>query len=137
MSSGRKLTLLAVFVPLLTGAAGSLDVVGRWRASFDTQIGVQKYVFTFQVDGDKVTGKAAYEREQGKGEADLVDVKLSGDEISFVEPLQFDDQEIRITYAGRISGDEMRLTRQVGEFATEALVARRIREPAEKPPAAS
>ena len=84
------------------------------------------------------------QREPGKGGVDLEEVRVSGDQISFVEPLRFDDQEIRITYTGRISGDEMKLTRQVGEFATEEFVAKRVKEgaatpapgkPADAPPA--
>jgi len=77
------------------------------------------------------------QREPGKGGVDLEEVRVSGDQISFVEPLRFDDQEIRITYTGRISGDEMKLTRQVGDFATEELVARRVKEPAPPPAAAN
>ena len=52
-------------------------------------------------------------------------MKVSGDDISFIEPLKFEDQEISITYKGTVAGDEMKLTRQVGDFATEELVAKR------------
>jgi len=48
-------SVLAGLLPVLAGAA---DITGQWRAEFDTQIGVQNYVFTFQTDGDKLTGKA-------------------------------------------------------------------------------
>ena len=68
---------------------------------------------------------------------DSKDVKVSGDDISFAEPLNFDGQEIRIDYKGKVSGDEMKLTRQVGDFATEELVAKRVKEPAIKLPAGS
>jgi hypothetical protein len=48
--------------------------------------------------------------------------------VSFVEMLKFQDMEIRITYTGKIaSSDEIRFTRQVGDFATEELVAKRAR----------
>ncbi len=136
----RKLMTLAAFALAVSGPARAADLAGKWHAEFDTQIGVQKYTYEFKVDGDKITGKAAYERENGKGEVQLKDVKLSGDEVSFTEPLQFDDQEISITYSGKIAGDEMKLTRQVGDFATEELVAKHVTEtsapapkPAEKP----
>ncbi len=118
---------LALALPL---AARAADVAGKWHAEFDTQIGLQKYTFEFTVKGDTVTGKAAYERENGSGEVQLRDVKVQGDSISFVEPLKFDDQEISITYQGTVKGDEMKLTRQVGDFATEELVAKRVTAPA-------
>lgn len=131
--SCRKMMILAAFALAPLGTLFAADVAGKWKAEFDTQIGVQKYVYEFKVDGDKITGRAAYEREQGRGEVDLREIKLSGDDISFMEPLSFDGQEVRIEYKGKVTGDEMKLTRNVGEFATEELVAKRVKEPAPPP----
>ena len=135
MKRSRNLMILAAFAPALLAPLRAADVAGKWHAEFDTQIGMQKYTYEFKVDGDKVTGTAAFERETGKGEVALRDIKLDGDKISFVEPLQLDEGEINITYTGTVAGDEMKLTRQVGEFATEELVARRVKAPAAAPPA--
>jgi len=136
MMRPRNLMILAAFAPALLAPVGAAELAGRWHAEFDTQIGTQKYTYTFKVDGAQLTGTAAFERETGNGEVALKDIKLEGDKISFVEPLKFDDQEISITYAGTITGDEMKLTRQVGDIATEELVARRVMEPpAAAPPA--
>ena len=135
--SSRKMMILAAFSAALLGPARAADLAGKWHAEFDTVIGLQKYTFEFKVAGDQITGRAAFEREQGKGEVELKDVKVSGNDISFTEPLKFEDQEIAITYKGTVSGDEMKLTRQVGDFATEELVARRVKEPAAKPAAGS
>lgn len=128
----RKM-MMAAFTLALLSPAYAADVAGKWKAEFDTQIGIQKYTYEFKVDGDKVTGKAAFDREQAKGAVDLKDVKVSGNDISFAEPLKFEDQEISITYKGTVSGDEMKLTRQVGDFATEELVAKRVKETAGQP----
>ena len=133
MMTYRKMMMLAAFTPALLGLASAADVAGRWKAEFDTQIGLQKYVYEFKADGDQLTGKATFEREQAKGEVVLKEIKVNGNDISFMEPLNFDGQEIRIDYKGKVSGDEMKLTRQVGDFATEELVAKRVKEPAEKP----
>jgi hypothetical protein len=135
MITYRKLMMLAVFTPALLSLSPAADVTGRWKAEFDTQIGLQKYVYDFKADGDKITGKATFEREEAKGEVTLQEVKVTGDDISFMESLNFDEQEIRIDYKGKVSGDEMKLTRQVGDFATEELVAKRVKEPTKKPPA--
>ena len=49
--------------------------------------------------------------------------------MKFVERLSFQGMEIVITYTGKItSADEIKFTRQVGEFATEELVAKRVKE---------
>jgi len=44
---------------MLVSLSRAVEIGGQWRAEFDTQIGLQKYVFTFQTDGSKVTKKAS------------------------------------------------------------------------------
>jgi hypothetical protein len=113
------------FACILT-AAGLLfaaDVSGKWTASFDTQIGVQNYTYDFKVDGEKLTGTA----KSQNGESPILEGKVIGDQISFAENLDFQGQQIHITYAGTISGDEIKLHRKVGEFAEEDLVAKRAK----------
>ena len=47
--------------------------------------------------------------------ADLhIDGKVEGDIVTFVEPLKIQDNEINITYTGKISGNEIKFTRKVG-----------------------
>jgi uncharacterized protein len=41
--------------------------------------------------------------------------------------MTYQGMDIRIEYSGKIAGDELKLTRKVGEFATEELVARRVK----------
>ncbi|MFB3786185.1 MAG: esterase [bacterium] len=104
-------------------------VGGAWKAEFETQIGLQKYTFTFKQDGGQVSGKAQSEIGGEKREVELRDVKMDGDKISFDEIIEFQGNELRITYKGTIVGDEIRFTRQVGDFATEELTARRVNSP--------
>jgi hypothetical protein len=117
------------------GVARAAELAGKWTAEFDTQIGVQKYVYEFKADGDKLTGKATYENSMGKGEVALRDVKVNGDDVGFVEPLNFDGNELLITYSGKLAGDAMKLTRQVGDFATEHIEVKRAAAAAAKPAA--
>lgn len=98
---------------------------GTWKAEFDTQIGRQKYTYTFADEGGKLTGKAQAEIGDSKHEPALNEVKMEGDKVSFVETLKFQENEIRITYSGTLSGDEMKLVREVGDFAKEDVVAKR------------
>jgi len=108
---------------LLTLAALSLsafaaDVTGTWKAEFDTQRGLQKYTFTLKQDGTSVTGKANVERDGEKREAELKEGKVEGDTVTFVEPLKIQDNELRITYTGRISGNEIKFNRKVADFGS-------------------
>ena len=116
------LSILALLVP--TARAG--DIAGQWRAEFDTQIGVQKYVFTFKTDGDKLTGKAAVEVGEQKREAELTEGKITGDTVSFVEMLSIQGNDIRILYTGKIGTNEIDFKREVGDIATENFKATRV-----------
>ncbi len=104
------------------------DVTGTWKSDFDSQIGHQKYTFTLKQDGATLTGKAKSEIGDRTREAELKEGKVDGGTISFVEMLSFQDNEIRITYTGKLSadGNEIKFTREVGEFAKEEIVAKRV-----------
>ena len=107
------------------------DITGVWKAQFDTQRGLQKYTFTLQQDGTKVTGNASAEVNSAKRESELKEGKIEGDTVSFVEPLNIQGNNLRITYTGKVSVNEIKFTRQVGDFATTETVAKR--EPATAP----
>jgi enterochelin esterase-like enzyme len=114
------------FIGLLASAGHAADIAGQWRAEFDTQIGVQKYLFTFQIEGDKLTGKAASEVDGRKREADLKEGKITGEQLSFIEMFQLQDNEIRISYTGTARTNEIAFIRKVGDFATEEFKATRV-----------
>lgn len=119
--------LFVVVLVLLAGSAKSAmaaDISGKWTASFDTQIGVQNYTYEFVVKDGVLAGKAKSEN----GETALQSGKVDGDTVTFVENLQFQGMDIRIEYKGKVtSADEIKFTRQVADFATEQLVAKRAK----------
>lgn len=105
------------------GRARAADVSGKWTASFETQIGTQNYTYEFKVDGQNLTGTA----KSMSGETKITEGKVVGDDITFVENLVFQDMPLTITYKGKISGDEIKFTRDVAGIATEELVAKRAK----------
>jgi hypothetical protein len=121
----RPLALLALLIAA-TLPAHAAELIGKWTSEFDSQIGVQKYTYEFKNDGDHVTGQATYEHSLGKGTVQLRAIKAEGDKVSFTEPLVIEGNEITISYAGTLAGDEMKLTRNVGDFATEQITAKRV-----------
>src|SRR3954469_1117998 len=96
----RRLTLLALVlcVASVHAVAAATDISGKWTASFDTQIGVQNYTYDFAVKDGVLTGKA----KSDNGESPLLDGKVEGDKVSFVETLTFQGMEVRIVYTGTI-----------------------------------
>jgi hypothetical protein len=118
-----------VAAPPSSSASGpGNDVSGTWEAEFDTQIGKQKYVYEFKVQGDKLTGRAIGDIAGTKSETEIGQAKLSGAEIYFVETVKFQEQEIPVAYRGRIVGDEIKFTRTVADSITEEVVAKRVKD---------
>ncbi len=118
-----KITLLTLAaLPLSLLAA---DVTGTWKADFDTQRGLQKYTFMLKQDGTNVTGKASVDTNGEKRESDLKEGKIVGDTVSFVEPLNIQDNDIRVTFTGKLSDSEIKLTRAVGDFGSSEATAKR------------
>ncbi len=117
------ITLLTLAVASLSALAA--DVTGTWKAEFDTQRGLQKYTFTLKQDGTNVTGKASVEMTDQKRDAEFKEGKVDGDTVTFVEPLKIQDNEINITYTGKISGNEIKFTRKVGDFGSSEATAKR------------
>jgi uncharacterized protein len=108
-----------------TLSAQPANASGTWKTTIETPVGTFKYTFLIQQEGEKLSGKIINESDNGKKEVDLKEGKINGDAVSFVELFSMQDNEIKITYSGKISGNEMNLTREVGEFATEQITIKR------------
>jgi hypothetical protein len=119
-----RLALLAIVLTSSVAFGTAADITGKWTASFETQIGKQEYVYDFVVKDKALTGKV----KSNLGSGEVLEGKVDGDKVSFVEMLKFQDMDIRITYTGTIvSDDEIKFTRNVADFATEELVAKRVK----------
>ncbi|HEY3443694.1 MAG TPA: hypothetical protein VGK29_23245 [Paludibaculum sp.] len=116
---------LLILASLCVMPAFAADITGKWTASIDTPIGLQNYVYDFKVDGEKLTGTA--KNSMGETASPIMEGKISGDTVTFVEMLKLEGNEIKITYKGKIAGDEIKFTRQVAEFATEEFAAKRAK----------
>ncbi len=122
----RVLLFVSVALFSLTPAFAA-DVSGKWTTAIQTGIGVMNYTFEFKADGEKLTGKAVMSMEGGSSESAITEGFVKGDQISFVEALKVQGQELRSEYKGKISGDEIRCSRQVGSYGTEEFVIKRAK----------
>ena len=121
----HRILLSGLLAIVMVTAALAEDATGIWTASFETQVGVQKYTYTFKVAGNKLTGKA--KSELAMTETDIVEGTVNGDDISFVENLNFQDMPLRIVYKGKLAGDQLKLTRTILDMFTEEAVAMRVK----------
>jgi hypothetical protein len=119
----RFAAALPVLVLGLAISAWAADITGQWTATFSSQVGEQHYTYTFKVDGEKLTGTA----KSDNGTVAIENGTVKGDDVSFVENLDYQGQKLAITYTGKISGDEIKFTRDVAGAAKEDLVAKRVK----------
>ncbi len=117
----RRLFALGVLAVTFLAIAYAAGATGKWTATFNTQVGEQKYTWDLTVAGSKLTGK--YTSSNGNGE--ISDGKVDGNNLSWVENLDYQGMPLRIEYTATLSGDELKITRKVADVATEEGVAKR------------
>ena len=106
-------------------AALAADASGTWKASMETPNGTMDNTFTLKVEGDKLTGTITMGQ---MGEAPISEGKVEGDNVSFAVVREFNGNQFRINYKGKVSGDEMKITGEVaGMDRTFEMTAKRAK----------
>jgi len=124
----RKGVVLAVLILVGLVCVYAADITGKWTTEFNSQVGVQKYVFEFKVEGTKLTGTAISKiADAAEAKTPITEGAVNGDDIAFVENLDYSGQQLKITYKGKISGDEIKFSRDVAGQGGETFVAKRAK----------
>ena len=99
------------------------DITGKWLAQAPGRDGqTHEMTFNLKADGDTLTGTVSTPR----GEMEISDGKISGDEISFTQTMNFGGNTVKLLYKGTISGDEIKFTRsREGGQRTQEFTAKR------------
>ena len=116
---------ICVFTIVLAVAFVALaaDVTGKWVAQVPGREGqTRETTFTFQVDGDKLTGSIS--GRQGR-ETPISEGKISGDTLSFTVSMERGGETVKQTYTGKISGNEIQFKREGGQGAAREFTAKR------------
>jgi hypothetical protein len=104
----RRLLTTTVLLGLLSLAALAADVTGKWVAQVPMRNGqTRELTFNFKVDGDTLTGTVITPR----GEREISEGKISGDQVSFTQTMEFRGNTVKILYQGTVSGDAIKFTR--------------------------
>jgi hypothetical protein len=122
---------VAVITLTFALSAGAADISGKWIAPVTSPSGSPggDRIFTFKVDGDKVSGtiinqttvNATFDVEgqrkmvgklttQSGSPAEISEGKITGNDISFVTVSKMGQMEMKSTYKGTISGNEIKFT---------------------------
>jgi hypothetical protein len=108
----RKIGLAALLFALGTVSALAADFNGKWTADVQGRNGnTQTITFDFHVDGSTLTGKVTTPR----GETDISNGKIDGDNISFDQTMNFNGNSFTLNYKGTADGaDSIKFTRTFG-----------------------
>lgn len=106
----RKLGLATLLFALGTVSALAADFNGKWTAEVQGRNGTQTVTFDFHVDGSTLTGKVTTPR----GDTDISNGKVDGDNISFDQTLNFNGNSFTLNYKGVADGDTIKFTRTFG-----------------------
>ena len=120
----KSLWILALMAVCSLAALAS-DASGTWKATVETPNGAMENTFTLKVDGDKLTGTITMGQF---GEAPISEGKVDGDNVSFAVVREFNGNQFRINYKGKVAGDEMKLSGEVvGMDRTFEMTATRVK----------
>ena len=91
----------------VSGNASSKGVAGKWIA----KDGDNEIKLDLKVEGTRLSG--TLENTQMPGAIEFKDGKIEGDNISFDYVRQMNGQDFQIKWTGTLSGDELKLKREL------------------------
>lgn len=93
----------ALFV-LVAATAMAADVTGKWTAEVQGRNGTRTVTFDLKQDGSTLTGTM---QGMGPQPVEISDGKVDGDNISFVIRREFNGNEMKINYTGKLEGGNL------------------------------
>ena len=119
----RNCFLIAAMAVLLAVTVSAADVSGKWVGQMPTRDGnTREATFDLKANGDKLTGTMS----GPQGGIEIKDGKVSGNDISFKVPLEFNGNSFVLIFKGTVSGDQIKFTRgREGADQTQEFTAKR------------
>ena len=102
-----RLLALMVMSAVIVAAA---DVAGNWKATAEGPNGTMERTFALKVDGDKLSGETT---SSVFGKSAIQEGKVDGDNLAFTINIKFQDNEMKVSYKGKVTGNEIRLTAEL------------------------
>jgi hypothetical protein len=91
-------------------AAAAADVTGTWKGTAQTPNGPVERTFNFKVDGNKLTGDT---NSEIFGKSVIDDGAVDGDNISFTITVNFQGNQGKVNYKGKVKGDQIDFTVEI------------------------
>jgi len=98
---------LIVMAALFAAVVSAGDIGGNWKGTAENQGATIERTFVFKVDGAKLTGETTSEM---MGKSTITDGKIDGDNISFTITANFQGNEMKMNYKGKVTGATIKLS---------------------------
>ncbi|HYP14431.1 MAG TPA: hypothetical protein VEQ63_10955 [Bryobacteraceae bacterium] len=92
-------------------AAFAADFNGKWVGSWEGPNGKIENTYDFKVEGTTLTGTVSSPR----GESKIQEGKVDGESISFVVVRNFNGNEVKQNYTGKLTGEDLKLNASFGD----------------------
>lgn len=99
----RKWLMLPLALVALAVTASAADISGNWKGTAQTPNGTTERTFNFKVDGNKLTGDTTSDIF---GKSTIEDGKIDGDSVSFTITVEFQGNQGKVNYTGKVKGDD-------------------------------
>lgn len=123
MKNVIKMSIFAIALVLVGAgsmAAQTSSVAGEWDATMNTPGGPRPFKLVFSVNGEKLTGTA----KRSNGDVAIVGT-VKGDDISFSYTINYNNNDITLTFTGKVKGDSMGGSVSFGGNAEDEWAAKR------------
>ena len=119
----KRTLALTGLVVLLAALLSAADVTGIWKGAFDYNGNSVPVTFNLKSSGDAVTGTID---GLPTPNAEIKEGKLQGQDMSFWITIEYQGQNIKLVYKGKLSGDEIKFTfgTEDGSWGTEVTAKR-------------
>jgi hypothetical protein len=103
----KIITIGIVAMLALAASLWATDILGKWIA----QAQGTEIIMNFKVEGTVLTG--TLDNPQVGGPTDIKDGKIDGDNISFTVVRKMGETEMKISWKGKVAGDEIKFKREM------------------------
>lgn len=103
----RMICLTAGLLLAFCVAALAAGIDGKWTGQVQGPQGAMDMTFVFKSEGEKLTGTLT----NSFGEVEISDGSIKGDAVAFKVTREFNGNKFTLKYAGKLAGDEIKLTR--------------------------
>jgi len=100
----RFLLVLCALFALAVATLSAADVTGKWTAEVQGRNGPRTVTFDLKQDGSNLTGTM---QGMGPEPVNISDGKVDGDNLSFVVRREFNGNEMKINYTGKLEGGNL------------------------------